>query len=182
MREYAYTPKTARRKPAIVVCFLVLVSLLLILVSGSFPYRALWQAGGFCGLVAALFIAGSYLLREYTYRIVQRETGFDEEEPVTVYDFEILQNGKPVCRIGLDRIAEVRMETEEKDPSPFRGRIYTYRASWDKSRRCRLVFLDRETDDPVPVMVRFFADEELLELLRRGIVSETAEQYNSINQ
>ena len=33
-----------------------------------------------------------------------------------------------------------------------------------------------------PVMVRFFADEELLELLRRGIVSETAEQYNGMNE
>lgn len=181
MREYAYTPPAAKRKPAIVVGFLILVSLLLILASGSFPYRALWQAGGFCGLAAALFIAGSYLLREYTYRIVSRETGFDEEETVYAYDFEILQNGKPVCRIGLDRIAEVEPETEQKDPKTFRGRTYTYRASWEKAGRCRLVFLDRETDVPEAVAVRFFTDGTLLELLRSGISAETAEEYRSNN-
>ena len=182
MREYAYTPKAAKRKPAIVVVFLVLVSMLLILASGSFPYRALWQAGGFCGLVAALFIAGSYLLREYTYRVVQRETGFDEEDPVLTYDFEILQNGKPVCRIGLDRIAQARMETDEKEEKPFKGRIYTYRATWDKTQRCRLVFLDRETDVPEPVMVRFLADGALLELLQSGLDADTVRQYENPNQ
>ena len=139
--------------------------------SDMFPAPVIFQLVGVCLIVYSVFIASTYLLREYKVSIIKNDS--DNDDVTDTYDLIVYERkGKrepKVCHIGLNTIKSVKIVTKKslrahkkETPDGFRY-IYDTRFIWRER-----IEITAKTGDYYSIIYLSY-DDALLNVLNENI-------------
>lgn len=163
MQEYSYTVRRRDKTAYMVVLAAFILAVILWAVSQieNVPFPAAFQLGCLFCLCVALWISYRYLLRDYTYRLTEREDGG--------FDFVVMERqGKRLicqCRVGTETFRSfLRWDKTAKT---------TYKAmsgrNWCAEIRPADDYLLCLVDGEEEVAIRFSPDATMAGMIRHAL-------------
>lgn len=123
---YLYHPQFTKKKEKLLAWFLVALGLVLYITSRypGAPIPGVLQILGVCLLAGSILIVSMYVLRSYSYELVEGEGGKTDFIIAEHYS----RRKTVVCRVGLDDIGWVALyKSELKDTiSKEKHKVYSY--------------------------------------------------------
>ncbi|MBE6646000.1 MAG: hypothetical protein E7612_11640 [Ruminococcaceae bacterium] len=164
-------PKNIAAKITSALCLICGAVLLILAQSGYIAIPILAQLFGLSLWVASIYIASSYLLRNYTYSVQANNRKGENFNLSETYDFVVYENrGKKsikVCHIELKDVTLIREITPEnkKDSSNERKNIkrFVYNTQFAASQKIEI--LANISGEDYSVTVTY--DEKLFSVLQR---------------
>lgn len=160
---YEYKAERKNKTAAMTTLFASGIAAICLFCGGLFgTFRGIAEVVGLLAVAFAILVASRYLLKDYVYCLDKTEEGGVD---LTVTELQ----GKRrivVCRIGLEDVEELLVETPETRKE-LRERLksmkrYDYCVDLAPSRSLYLLFSDRDQT----VAVRLLPDERMEKLLR----------------
>lgn len=120
---YAYHPQFKKKKEKLLAWFLVALGVVLYITSQypGAPIPGVLQIIGVCSLAGSILVVSMYILRSYSYEIIEGE---EEGKNDLVITEHYSRRKTVVCRVGLDSVVSVT----PYDPNwkKEKNTVYTY--------------------------------------------------------
>ena len=120
---YAYHPQFKKKKEKLLAWFLVALGIVLYITSQypGAPIPGVLQIIGVCSLAGSILVVSMYILRSYSYEIIEGE---EEGKNDLVITEHYSRRKTVVCRVGLDSVVSVT----PYDPNwkKEKNTVYTY--------------------------------------------------------
>lgn len=155
---YVYHPQFKKKKEKLLAWFLVALGIVLYITSQypGAPIPGVLQILGVCSLAGSILLVSMYILRSYSYELVEGEEEGKTDFVITEY---YSRRKTVVCRVGLEDIVSV----VPLDPNWKKGKetLYTYTGVLYDEKR----YLAQMQAHGEHFFVIICADETLLNLL-----------------
>jgi hypothetical protein len=166
-------PKNTAAKITAALCLISGGALLILANANLIAIPILAQLLGLSFIIAAVYIATSYLLREYTYSLQANNRDGDDLDITELYDFIVCEGkGKKsvkVCHIELKDVTSVRKIThedkqnEEQKNEQKNAKRFVYNTQFASSQKIEI--LASISGENYSVIVTY--DEELFSVLEK---------------
>ena len=162
-------PKNTAAKITSALCLLCGAALLILAQSGYIAIPILAQLLGLVLLIASIYIASSYLLRNYTYSVQTNNREGDDLTLAELYDFVVYENkGKKsikVCHIEMQDVTNIVKITSEskKDGEIKDAKRFIYNTQFAANQKIEI--LANISGEDYSITVTY--DEELFSVLQK---------------
>lgn len=163
--------KNTSAKISALLCLICGAALFILAGNGLVAIPVIAQAISIILIVAAIYIASAYLLREYTYSIEPNTRGNEDEEAKSQYDFIITERKSnkqvKVCHIEMNDVTLINV-IDPKNRKKIRSerknmKRYTYDTRFAASRQIEI----RATIDEEEYSITVSYDDELLDAFKK---------------